>query len=83
MGLIELLEGGKQLDPGKQHQVYGAIQEIDLFLRAIEHLKTKEQKEGLQFTLESNRPADANGNGRNMDNPVATGTLQPEKRMPE
>ncbi len=72
MDLIELLESADHLEPGKQHQLYGAIQEISLFLRAIDHLSQKEKNEGLQFTLANGRKL-ANGNGRKLENPIAEG----------
>ncbi|MCD6589863.1 hypothetical protein J7K74_01600 [Candidatus Woesearchaeota archaeon] len=40
--LIKLLENPKDLSPEKQHQIYGAILEIDNFLRAIDHFREKE-----------------------------------------
>jgi hypothetical protein len=36
--LINLLEEtSDELDPGRQHQIYGAILEIDLMLKTLEH----------------------------------------------
>ncbi|MFH1173802.1 MAG: hypothetical protein V1725_01575 [archaeon] len=46
--LIDLLENGN-LDPAKQHQVYGAILEIETFLKTIKH--HIEQEDEFQFKL--------------------------------
>ena len=43
--LISLLDNDKHLDLGKQHQLYGAIIEIETFLKTIEHFRKKEQQE--------------------------------------
>lgn len=43
--LIGLLEHGKTMDLGKQHQIYGAILEIETFLKTLQHFKLKEQEE--------------------------------------
>lgn len=48
--LISLLEHNKQLDLGKQHQLYGAILEIETFLKTLDHYKVKEQQEA-KFNL--------------------------------
>ena len=48
--LVETLRK-RDLDAAKQHQLYGAIQEIDNLLKAIDNLE-EEQQQGLQFELE-------------------------------
>lgn len=40
--LIELLQSGN-LDPGRQHQIYGAIKEIEVFLRTLDHYIHKKE----------------------------------------
>ncbi len=40
--LVSLLEQHPKLDPARQHQVYGAICEIDILLKTIEHLREQE-----------------------------------------
>lgn len=52
--LIELLESHSKLDPAKQHQIYGAIIEIETFLKTIDHLREKEiQEEKFTFELKN------------------------------
>ena len=43
--LISLLEHNKTMDLGKQHQIYGAILEIETFLKTLNHFKLKEQED--------------------------------------
>ena len=40
--LVSLLEKDHQLDPARQHQIYGAICEIDILLKTITHLRDQE-----------------------------------------
>jgi hypothetical protein len=49
--LIELLENNSSLDASKQHQIYGAILEIEIFLRTLEHFRKKELNEKVEFEL--------------------------------
>ncbi len=52
--LIDLLESNPKLDPAKQHQIYGAIIEIENFLKTIEHLREREiQEEKFHFELKN------------------------------
>ena len=55
--LVNLLEMNPKLDPARQHQIYGAICEIDILLKTIDHLREKEIQE--DFELE------AKGKGEN------------------
>jgi hypothetical protein len=55
--LVGLLEKNPKLDPARQHQIYGAICEIDILLKTINHLRDKEIQEN--FELE------AKGKGEN------------------
>ena len=48
--LAEALRTG-DLDAAKQHQLYGAIREIDNLLKAIDNLEEEEQR-GLHFELQ-------------------------------
>jgi len=57
MALIDLLEKNPKLDPARQHQIYGAICEIDILLKTIDHLREREIKE--------NSELDAKGRGEN------------------
>ncbi len=42
--LIHLLEEERNdMELGKQHQIYGAIKEIDKFLKTLEHFINKEK----------------------------------------
>lgn len=43
--LISILEHNKHMELGKQHQIYGAVLEIETFLKTIEHFRIKEQQE--------------------------------------
>jgi hypothetical protein len=47
--LVSLLEQTPKLDPAKQHQVYGAICEIDILLKTIEHLREQEIMENFEL----------------------------------
>ena len=49
--LIELLERNPKLDPARQHQIYGAICEIDILIKTIDHLREQEIKEN--YALDS------------------------------
>jgi len=43
--LIDLLENNQELDPAKQHQIYGAIMEIETFLKTLRHHIELEEQE--------------------------------------
>lgn len=43
--LIDLLEKNPKIDPARQHQIYGAICEIDVLLKTIDHLREQEIEE--------------------------------------
>jgi hypothetical protein len=47
--LVSLLEQNPKLDPARQHQVYGAICEIDILLKTIEHLREQEIMENFEL----------------------------------
>ncbi len=50
--LIALLESPDHgLDLGRQHQVYGAIKEIENFLRTLDHLRDLELQDNIGLTL--------------------------------
>jgi len=51
--LISLLEKNPKLDPARQHQIYGAICEIDILLKTIYHLREQEIKENLELDVKS------------------------------
>ncbi len=44
--LIELLEYDSNLKLEKQHQIYGAINEIEIFLQTLNYFRDREMKEG-------------------------------------
>ncbi|RME53028.1 hypothetical protein D6783_03130 [Candidatus Woesearchaeota archaeon] len=51
--LITMLNNGKEtLDLGKQHQLYGAIKEIENFLKTIDYYRNLEMKSRVNFELE-------------------------------
>ncbi|MEM4637423.1 MAG: hypothetical protein QXK76_00145 [Candidatus Woesearchaeota archaeon] len=53
--LVELLEKNPHLDPARQHQIYGAICEIDILLKTIEHLREQEIKDNFKLDAKANR----------------------------
>jgi len=53
LNLIELLEKNPKLDPGRQHQIYGAICEIDLLLKTIDALRDQEIEENAKLDAKS------------------------------
>jgi len=57
--LVSLLEKNPKLDPARQHQIYGAICEIDTLLKTIDHLREQEIQEN--FELEAKGKGDNPG----------------------
>lgn len=53
--LVELLEKNPNLDPARQHQIYGAICEIDILLKTIDHLREQEIKDNFKLDSKANR----------------------------
>jgi hypothetical protein len=53
MNLVELLERNPKLEPARQHQIYGAICEIDILLKTIDHLREQEIQENIQLDKKS------------------------------
>ena len=53
MNLVELLEKNPKLDPARQHQIYGAICEIDILIKTIDHLREQEIQENYQLDVKS------------------------------
>jgi hypothetical protein len=51
--LVSLLERNPKLDPARQHQIYGAICEIDTLLKTIDHLREQEIQENLELDAKS------------------------------
>jgi len=49
VNLVSLLEKNPKLDPARQHQIYGAICEIDILLKTIDHLREQEIQENLEL----------------------------------
>ncbi len=49
--LVNLLEKNPKLDPARQHQIYGAICEIDILLKTINHLREQEIRDNLELDL--------------------------------
>jgi len=47
--LVGLLEKNPKLDPARQHQIYGAICEIDILLKTINHLRDQEIQENFEL----------------------------------
>lgn len=53
--LVELLEKNPRLDPARQHQIYGAICEIDILLKTIEHLREQEITDNYKLDRKAKR----------------------------
>jgi hypothetical protein len=53
MNLVELLEKNPKLDPARQHQIYGAICEIDILLKTIDHLRQQEIEDNYKLDSKS------------------------------
>jgi len=53
MNLVELLERNPKLEPARQHQIYGAICEIDILLKTIEHLREQEIQDNMRLDKKS------------------------------
>jgi hypothetical protein len=51
--LVELLEKNPKLDAARQHQIYGAICEIEILIKTIDHLREQEIQEN--FKLDKKR----------------------------
>jgi hypothetical protein len=54
--LVEQLQKNPSLDPATQHQIYGAIKEIENFLKTIDFQISSEQDKNLNVELERARP---------------------------
>ncbi len=53
--LVELLEKNPRLDPARQHQIYGAICEIDILLKTIDHLRDQEITDNYKLDRKAKR----------------------------
>ena len=51
--LVDLLEKNPKLDPARQHQIYGAICEIDILLKTIDHLREQEVQDNMMLDAKS------------------------------
>ncbi len=51
--LVDLLEKNPKIDPARQHQIYGAICEIDVLLKTIDHLREREIEENTTMDAKS------------------------------
>jgi hypothetical protein len=54
--LIDQLQKNPNLDPATQHQIYGAIKEIENFLKTIEYQISTDQERNLNVALSTDRP---------------------------
>lgn len=54
--LVEQLQRNPSLDPATQHQIYGAIKEIENFLKTIEYQIAMEQEKNINVELASPKP---------------------------
>lgn len=55
--LIEQLQSNQKLDPATQHQIYGAIKEIENFLKTIDYQVSMEQEKNINVDLSRERPS--------------------------
>jgi hypothetical protein len=55
--LIEQLQKNPSLDPATQHQIYGAIKEIENFLKTIEYQIVTEQERNMNVDLSRDQPS--------------------------
>jgi len=55
--LVEQLQRNPSLDPATQHQIYGAIKEIESFLKTIDYQIASEQEKHLDVNLSSQKPS--------------------------
>jgi hypothetical protein len=55
--LVEQLQRNPSLDPATQHQIYGAIKEIENFLKTIEYQISSEQEKNMNIELSRERPS--------------------------
>jgi hypothetical protein len=51
--LVNLLEKNPKIDPARQHQMYGAICEIDTLLKTIGHLREQEIRDNFELEAKS------------------------------
>ena len=50
-GFLILENPDSELELSKQHQIYGAIKEIENFLRTLDHLRELELSDSMKFQL--------------------------------
>jgi len=55
--LIQQLQKNAGLDPATQHQIYGAIKEIENFLRTIDYQLGQDQERSMSVELERQKPS--------------------------
>lgn len=55
--LIDQLQKNQHLDPATQHQIYGAIKEIENFLKTIDYQIAVQQEQSLNVELSRERPS--------------------------
>lgn len=53
INLVQLLEKNPKLEPARQHQIYGAICEIEILLKTIDHLREQEIQENQKLESKS------------------------------
>ena len=54
--LINILENpDSELELGKQHQIFGAIKEIENFLRTLDHVREMELRDNVKFNLSNDQ----------------------------
>jgi len=74
--LIDQLQKNPSLDPATQHQIYGAIKEIENFLKTIEYQIAVQQESGMSVELARPRPSPLLEKTKGAVYHVARGTKQ-------
>ncbi len=74
--LIEQLQSNKNLDAATQHQIYGAIKEIENFLSTIEGHVSAQQERGISVDLSRERPSPFGQRSRAALGKVSSGTAR-------
>lgn len=72
--LVQQLQNNAKLNPATQHQIYGAIKEIENFLRTIDYQLGVDQEKNIQVELERAKPSPFVEKTNKMVTHVAKGT---------
>lgn len=82
--LVDKLQNTQDMDPAVQHQIYGAIKEIENFLQSIEFQVSSDQQHRLELELSRDRPRPFVERTRKVVKKVRSGTKKVVKeRIPQ